>query len=202
MLSHFSRVWLFGLYPTRLLCPWDSLGKNTGMDCHALLQEILTKGSNLSPLHLLLWQAGSLPLASTGKPLGDWSKKILIWLMSKSVVPMFASRIFKISGLLFRSLIHSVYICIWHEKKLYFHYLTCSYPVYPAPLIEETVLSWSSNSTPGHISKENKNSNLKRFMYPNAHSSNIYNSKLYQRPMFTDQWMDIEYMVNVYNGLL
>ena len=24
--------------PTRLLCPWDSSGKNTGVGCHALLQ--------------------------------------------------------------------------------------------------------------------------------------------------------------------
>ena len=27
-----------GLYPTRLLCPWDSPGKNTGVGCHLLLQ--------------------------------------------------------------------------------------------------------------------------------------------------------------------
>ena len=27
-----------GLWPVRLLCPWDSPGKNTGMDCHSLLQ--------------------------------------------------------------------------------------------------------------------------------------------------------------------
>ena len=27
-----------GLWPTRLLCPWDSPGKNTGVGCHALLQ--------------------------------------------------------------------------------------------------------------------------------------------------------------------
>ena len=27
-----------GLEPTRLLCPWDSLGKNTGVGCHVLLQ--------------------------------------------------------------------------------------------------------------------------------------------------------------------
>ena len=33
--------------PTRLLCPWDSHGKNTGVGCHALLQGIfLTQGSN------------------------------------------------------------------------------------------------------------------------------------------------------------
>ena len=29
-----------GLQPTRLLCPWDSPGKNTGVRCHALLQGI------------------------------------------------------------------------------------------------------------------------------------------------------------------
>ena len=36
-----------GLSPTRLLCPWDSPGKNTGMGCHSLLQGIfLTQRSN------------------------------------------------------------------------------------------------------------------------------------------------------------
>ena len=40
-----------GQKPTRLLCPWDSPGKNTGGGCHALLQGIFpTQGSNL---HLL-----------------------------------------------------------------------------------------------------------------------------------------------------
>ena len=28
-----------GLWPTRLLCPWNSLGKNTGVGCHFLLHE-------------------------------------------------------------------------------------------------------------------------------------------------------------------
>ena len=31
-------VRLHGLQPTRLLCPWDSPGKNTGVGCHFLLQ--------------------------------------------------------------------------------------------------------------------------------------------------------------------
>ena len=36
----------------RLLCPWDSLGKNTGVGCHFLLQGILpTQGSNPGLLH-------------------------------------------------------------------------------------------------------------------------------------------------------
>ena len=41
-----------GLFPTRLLCPWNSLGKNTGVNCHSLLQGIfLTQGSNSGLLH-------------------------------------------------------------------------------------------------------------------------------------------------------
>ena len=36
---------LHGLYPTRLLCPWDFPGKNTEVGCHSLLQGIfLTEG--------------------------------------------------------------------------------------------------------------------------------------------------------------
>ena len=30
-------LWPHGLQPTRLLCPWDFPGKNTGMSCHFLL---------------------------------------------------------------------------------------------------------------------------------------------------------------------
>ena len=42
MLSCFNRVWLHVLKPTRLLCPWDSTGKNTAVGCHALLQGIVS----------------------------------------------------------------------------------------------------------------------------------------------------------------
>ena len=39
------------------------------MSCHALLQEIfLTQGSNPHLLHLLHWQAGSLPVGHLGSP--------------------------------------------------------------------------------------------------------------------------------------
>ena len=38
--------------PGPSLCPWDSPGKNTGVGCHALLQEIfLTQG--VAPISLL-----------------------------------------------------------------------------------------------------------------------------------------------------
>ena len=36
----------------RLLCPWDSPGKNTGVDCHALQRIFPTQGSNLHFLRL------------------------------------------------------------------------------------------------------------------------------------------------------
>ena len=55
---------------TRLPCPWDSPGKNTGVGCHAPFQGIFpTQGSNWRLLYLLHWQVGSLPLAPPGKPL-------------------------------------------------------------------------------------------------------------------------------------
>ena len=67
--SHSTSLWPHELQPTRLLCPWDSPGKNTGVGCHALLQGIFpTQGLNLSLLHLLHRQAGSLPLVPPEKP--------------------------------------------------------------------------------------------------------------------------------------
>ena len=42
----------YGPYPARLLCPWDSPGKNAGVRCHALFQGIFpTQGSNLGLQH-------------------------------------------------------------------------------------------------------------------------------------------------------
>ena len=52
VLSHVQLFATPGLYPTGLLCPWDSPSKNTRMGCHVLLQGIfLTQGSNLGLLH-------------------------------------------------------------------------------------------------------------------------------------------------------
>ena len=58
-----------GLYLTRLLCPWDSVGKNTGVGCHALLQGIfLNQGSNLHLLCLLHCRQILYPLSHVGSP--------------------------------------------------------------------------------------------------------------------------------------
>ena len=63
-----NSVQLCGLWPIRLLFPWDSPGKNTGVGCCALHQGIfLAQGSNQHLLWLLRWQVGSLPLMAPGK---------------------------------------------------------------------------------------------------------------------------------------
>ena len=58
---------LHGQEPARFLCQWDSPGKNTTVGCHFLLEGIfMTQRLNPRLLHLLHWQADSLPLASPG----------------------------------------------------------------------------------------------------------------------------------------
>ena len=55
--------------PTRLLCPWDSPGKNTGVGYYALLQGIfLTQGLNPRLLSFLHWQGSSSSPTPLGKP--------------------------------------------------------------------------------------------------------------------------------------
>ena len=50
-------LWPYGLKPTIVLCPWESPGKNTEVDCHAFLQEIFpTQGLKL---HLLMSPASA-----------------------------------------------------------------------------------------------------------------------------------------------
>ena len=58
-----------GLQSARLLSPCGSPGKNTGVGYHFLFQGIfLTQGSNPCLLHLLHWQADSLPLFHLENP--------------------------------------------------------------------------------------------------------------------------------------
>ena len=59
----------YGLQPARLLCLWDFPGKNTGVGGHFLLQGIFPF-QGLNP-RLLYWQADSLLLSHSLKPLGE-----------------------------------------------------------------------------------------------------------------------------------
>ena len=55
------------LQPARLLCPWDSPGKNIGVGYHALLQKNLPS-PGIKPKSPAL-QADSLPAELLGKPI-------------------------------------------------------------------------------------------------------------------------------------
>ena len=80
MRSHFSlTLQPHGLQSARLLCLWDSPGKNTGVGYHFLFQGIfLTQGLNL---HLLYWQVDSLPLNHLGIPVYKVSNDLFNSLM-------------------------------------------------------------------------------------------------------------------------
>ena len=63
-----------GLQPTRLLWPWEFLGKNTGVGCHFLLQGIFpTQGSNPGHINLL---AGRFFTVPPGKPILNTSNVV------------------------------------------------------------------------------------------------------------------------------
>ena len=111
-----------GLYPTRLHCPWDSPGKNTGVGCHALLQEIfLTQGSNLSHLHLLHWQADSLPLVPPGKPqMSSWHFKLSkrSWFPTSSLwIALFWWR--EPAPVMLYFIFFSYSFCLWQDSFLW-----------------------------------------------------------------------------------
>ena len=58
-----------GLQPTRLLCPWDSPGRTTGVGCHALLLGIFpSQGLNLCFLQLQHCRQILLLLSHWGSP--------------------------------------------------------------------------------------------------------------------------------------
>ena len=64
-----------GLLPTRLLCPWNSPDKNTGVGCHSLLQGNLPN-PGIKPRSLAL-QADSLLWATREAPLNEYTVSVL-----------------------------------------------------------------------------------------------------------------------------
>ena len=73
MLSRFSRALLcatYGQQPTRLLCPWDSPGKNTGMGCHLLL------GNDMVPKYLWFVECNTAALLELQKIQAMFAKPV------------------------------------------------------------------------------------------------------------------------------
>ena len=90
--------------------------------------------------------------------LGDGWEKILLWFMSKGVLPMFSSKCFIVSGLTFRSLMHFEFIFVYSVKECsnyIFFFFTQSCLVFPAPFgtlkrlsylycsLSSSVIDWS-----------------------------------------------------------
>ena len=73
-----NSLWPHGLWPARILCPWDFPGKNTGVGCPFLLQEIFpTQGLNPGLPHCrqtlyLLSHQGSLRSLGLALNQHDW----------------------------------------------------------------------------------------------------------------------------------
>ena len=66
----------------------------------------------------------------------------LLQFMSKSALPMFSSKNFIVSSLIFRSLVHFEFIFVFGVKKCSNSILLqCSCQVIPAPFIEEAVFA-------------------------------------------------------------
>ena len=70
------------------------------------------------------------------------SEMILLRFMSESVLPMFSSKSFIVSGLIYRSLIHLEFLFVYGVREcsnfILFH---VAVQVFPAPLIEQAVFS-------------------------------------------------------------
>ena len=81
MLNHCNRIQLFATPWTvalQILCPWDSSGKNTGVNCHALLQGIFLTWKSYSCLPVSpALQANCVPSKSPGKLQSMGSQKVM-----------------------------------------------------------------------------------------------------------------------------
>ena len=115
-------VWPHRWQPTRLPCPWDSPGKNTGVGCHFLLQCMKVKSekwkkwsrsvmSNSSRPHGLqptrLLRPWDFPGKSTGVGCHSFSSKLL---------PMYKTGIGAITVI--QEPRHIDEICFWVPKRL------------------------------------------------------------------------------------
>ena len=122
-----------GLWPTRLLCSWDSSGKITGVGCHALLQRVfLTQGSSPHFFYLLHWQAGGFPLVPPGKPIRVHIYFQLVFLFSMDKYPDVKSLgHMVVLFLIFREKLHAVFCSGCPGLHLHQQCMRVSFSPYP-----------------------------------------------------------------------
>ena len=78
-------LWPCGLWPSRLLCPWDSPGKNTGVCCHALLQGLF-RTQALNPHLMFPASAGSFFTASATWEACKWTNTVQTVVFQGSII--------------------------------------------------------------------------------------------------------------------
>ena len=93
-------------YPASLLCPWSFPGKSTGAGCQFLLQAIFpTQGLNWPLLHLLHWQADSLPPSHLGSPDPHLACNIsFTFLLASSFLSLMLSSLFPVWNQMWKGL--------------------------------------------------------------------------------------------------
>ena len=80
-------LWLHGLQPARLLCPWDFPGKDTGVGCHFLLQSKRAPRNTRSKRRKD--KGSSEKTAVCGRslqPQGGFPKFLPVWIISPSEI--------------------------------------------------------------------------------------------------------------------
>ena len=87
-----NSLWPYG--PARLLCPWDSPGKNTEVGCHFLLQgNFPTQVSNLGLLHcrsILYNLSCTRQFETTPLPQSTW--KLFRWASLNPACPVYTAQ--------------------------------------------------------------------------------------------------------------
>ena len=92
-------------------------------------------------------------LSSMSLALGHISVEILLCGICEIFLPMFSSRSFTVSRLIFKSFIHLEFICVWCKLVIEFHFFACSCPDIPTLYVHEAIF------TPFYASPPLSNSN-------------------------------------------
>ena len=105
--------------PTRLLCPWDSPGKNSGVGCHFLLQCMKVK-SESEVTQSCLTLSDSMDCSLPGSSVhGIFQARVLEWVIMVDLLPLLYVYLYK----LFFSFIIFIFLAVDLSFNLFSHSL-------------------------------------------------------------------------------
>ena len=184
MLSHSvlsDSLWPFGLEPARLLCPWNSTGKPTGVGCHFLLQGIFaTRGLNLCRLCLLHCSRILYPLSHQESPNYKVKTHIPTTLVKiDNIVSVYSrSPLYFFTNFSTQQINHYSKLSHNHFHAFLYHFMTNVYN------------DWSPLGWTGWISLQSKglsrvfsNTTVQKHQFFSAQLSSQSNSHIHTRPL-------------------